>query len=44
MLVIRNDVADAAQDEAAAERMEQELGPIDVWINAAMGTIFAPVS
>lgn len=38
------DVADAAQVEAAAERIEQELGPIDIWINAAMATVFAPVS
>jgi NAD(P)-dependent dehydrogenase (short-subunit alcohol dehydrogenase family) len=38
------DVADAAQVEAAAERIERELGPIDIWINAAMATVFAPVS
>ncbi len=24
--------------------MEQELGPIDVWVNVAMATVFAPVS
>jgi NADP-dependent 3-hydroxy acid dehydrogenase YdfG len=29
--------------DAAAERVETELGPIDVWINNAMATIFAPV-
>ena len=44
VLGIPVDVADAAQVEAAAERVEQELGPIDIWINAAMATIFAPVS
>ena len=44
VLAIPVDVADAAQVEAAATRVEQELGPIDVWINAAMATIFAPVS
>ena len=44
VLAIPVDVADAEQVEAAAERIEQELGPIDVWINAAMATIFAPVS
>lgn len=38
------DVSDAEQVEAAAERIEQELGPIDIWINAAMATIFAPVA
>ncbi|MEO5810776.1 MAG: SDR family oxidoreductase [Rhodanobacter sp.] len=44
VLGIPVDVADAAQVEAAAERVERELGPIDIWINAAMATIFAPVS
>ena len=43
VLAIPVDVSDAAQVEAAAERVEQELGPIDIWINAAMATIFAPV-
>jgi NAD(P)-dependent dehydrogenase (short-subunit alcohol dehydrogenase family) len=37
------DVADAAAVDAAADRVEQELGPIDVWVNDAMVTIFAPV-
>jgi NAD(P)-dependent dehydrogenase (short-subunit alcohol dehydrogenase family) len=44
VLAIPTDVSDAGQVEAAAERIEQELGPIDIWINAAMATIFAPVS
>ena len=43
-IAVAVDVADAAQVEAAAERIEQELGPIDIWINAAMATIFAPFS
>jgi NAD(P)-dependent dehydrogenase (short-subunit alcohol dehydrogenase family) len=34
------DVADADQVFAAAARIERELGPIDVWINNAMTTIF----
>jgi NAD(P)-dependent dehydrogenase (short-subunit alcohol dehydrogenase family) len=42
-LAIPTDVADAEQVEAAAERAERELGPIDVWVNDAMATIFAPV-
>ncbi len=42
-LIIPTDVADDAQVEAAAERVERELGPIDVWINCAMVTIFSPV-
>ena len=38
------DVADADQVEAAAERIERELGPIDVWVNNAMTTVFARVA
>jgi short-subunit dehydrogenase len=41
-VAIPTDVADAAAVEAAAERVESELGPIDVWVNVAMATIFAP--
>lgn len=41
-LVLPTDVANAEQVEAAAERVEQELGPIDIWVNDAMTTIFAP--
>jgi NAD(P)-dependent dehydrogenase (short-subunit alcohol dehydrogenase family) len=37
------DVSDAEQVFAAAERVERELGPIDVWINNAMTTVFGPV-
>ena len=44
VLAIPTDVSNADQVEAAADRIEQELGPIDIWINAAMATIFAPVS
>ena len=29
--------------DAAAERIEREWGPIDVWVNVAMATVFAPV-
>ncbi len=42
-LVLPLDVADAAAVEAAAERVERELGPIDVWVNDAMVSVFAPV-
>jgi NAD(P)-dependent dehydrogenase (short-subunit alcohol dehydrogenase family) len=38
------DVADAEAVEKAADKIEQELGPIDVWVNNAMATVFAPVS
>jgi short-subunit dehydrogenase len=43
-LVIPTDVADAHAVEAAAEIVERDLGPIDVWVNVAMATVFAPVS
>ncbi len=43
-LVLPADVADAQEVEAAAARVEREFGPIDVWVNNAMTTIFAPVS
>jgi NAD(P)-dependent dehydrogenase (short-subunit alcohol dehydrogenase family) len=36
------DVADYAQVDAAASRIETELGPIDVWINVAFTSVFAP--
>lgn len=42
-LVCPTDVADPEAVEEAAERAEQEFGPIDVWINVAMVTIFGPV-
>ncbi|AKJ30047.1 SDR family oxidoreductase [Caldimonas brevitalea] len=41
-LVIPTDVADVQQVEAAAQRVEHEWGPIDVWVNNAMATIYAP--
>jgi NAD(P)-dependent dehydrogenase (short-subunit alcohol dehydrogenase family) len=41
-IAIPTDVSDAEQVEAAARRAEQELGPIDVWVNDAMTTVFAP--
>jgi NAD(P)-dependent dehydrogenase (short-subunit alcohol dehydrogenase family) len=39
-LVIATDVAQYEQVEAAAARIEQAWGPIDVWVNNAMATIF----
>jgi NAD(P)-dependent dehydrogenase (short-subunit alcohol dehydrogenase family) len=42
--VVQVDVADAARVDAAADEIEQVLGPIDVWINNAMTTVFAPVA
>jgi len=43
-LPIPTDVADPAAVEAAADRAEAELGPIDIWVNVAMATVFSPVS
>lgn len=43
-LAIPTDVADFDQVDAAAETVERELGPIDVWVNVAMATVFSPVS
>ena len=37
------DVADFSALDRAASEIERELGPIDVWVNNAMATIFAPV-
>jgi NAD(P)-dependent dehydrogenase (short-subunit alcohol dehydrogenase family) len=42
-LVAPTDVSDPAQVERAAEAVERELGPIDVWVNNAMVSVFAPV-
>ncbi|HTH44387.1 MAG TPA: SDR family oxidoreductase [Oxalicibacterium sp.] len=41
-MIVPTDVADHAQVEAAAERVEREWGAIDVWVNNAMATIFCP--
>ncbi len=41
-LVLPADVADADAIEQAADRVERELGPIDIWVNDAMTTVFAP--
>jgi NAD(P)-dependent dehydrogenase (short-subunit alcohol dehydrogenase family) len=43
-LPIITDVADAAQVEAAAQKVENEWGTIDVWVNNAMNSVFAPVT
>jgi NAD(P)-dependent dehydrogenase (short-subunit alcohol dehydrogenase family) len=40
-LAIPTDVADCNQVEAAASQVENELGPIDVWINVAFTSVFA---
>lgn len=40
-LAVLTDVADADQVEAAALAVEARFGPIDVWVNDAMATVFA---
>ena len=42
VLAIPADVADAEAIDRAAERIESELGPIEIWVNAAMATVFGP--
>ncbi len=42
-LVIPTDVADAEAVEAAAGQVEEEFGPIDVWVNNAMTSVFSPI-
>jgi NAD(P)-dependent dehydrogenase (short-subunit alcohol dehydrogenase family) len=38
------DVADASAVFLAAERLQQRLGPVDIWINDAMETVFSTVA
>jgi NAD(P)-dependent dehydrogenase (short-subunit alcohol dehydrogenase family) len=42
-LVLPLDVADADAVDDAASRIEERFGPLDVWVNNAMATVFAPV-
>ena len=42
-LALPTDVADAVQVEKAAEEVEKELGPIDIWVNNAMASVFSPI-
>jgi NAD(P)-dependent dehydrogenase (short-subunit alcohol dehydrogenase family) len=42
-LVLPTDVAHPDQIEAAADAVEQRFGPIDIWINNAMVSVFSPI-
>ncbi len=42
-LVLPLDVADPAKVEEAAGRVERDLGPVDIWVNNAMASVFSPV-
>ena len=43
-LTCPSDVADHVEVDQAACRIEEQLGPIDVWINDAMTTVFSTVA
>ncbi|HEX2911827.1 MAG TPA: SDR family oxidoreductase [Chloroflexia bacterium] len=42
-LVLPTDMSDPKQVQDAADAVEREFGPIDIWVNDAMVTVFAPV-
>lgn len=42
-LILEADVSDASAVEKAAAAVEERFGPIDVWINNAMVSVFSPV-
>ena len=41
-LALPTDVSQPDQVEAAAEAVERELGPVDIWVNNAMTSVFSP--
>ena len=42
-VIVPADVANSSAVFSAAEQMERTLGPIDIWINDAMVTVFSPL-
>ncbi len=42
-VAVQADVTDWAATERAAREVEERLGPIDVWVNNAIATVFGPV-
>lgn len=42
-ITVPTDVADAEQVFKAAKEIEAEFGPIDIWVNVAMASVFSPV-
>ena len=43
-VICRADVARHADVEAAAATLEETFGPIDVWVNNAMASVFSPIA
>lgn len=43
-LALPTDVADAGQVMRAAQQLEDAFGPLDIWVNDAMTTVFAPLT
>ncbi|RJL21781.1 SDR family oxidoreductase [Bailinhaonella thermotolerans] len=43
-LPVPTDVSDHERVDEAADRIERELGPIDVWVNVAFSSVFAPIT
>lgn len=43
-LPLPTDVADFDQVRAAAQRLEEEFGPLDTWVNVAFSSVFAEVT
>src|SRR5579863_1574128 len=42
-MIFPADVASSHDVESSADQVEQQMGPIDVWVNNAVATIFSPV-
>jgi NAD(P)-dependent dehydrogenase (short-subunit alcohol dehydrogenase family) len=42
-LVLPTDVSDHKQVEAAAAAVEEAFGPLDIWVNNAMASVFSPI-
>ena len=42
-LVLPLDIANAEAVDEAAASVEQEFGPIDIWVNNAMASVFSPI-
>ncbi|HEU6448084.1 MAG TPA: SDR family oxidoreductase [Verrucomicrobiae bacterium] len=43
-IVLVADVSDAEAVDAAAEQLEERFGPIDIWVNDAMTSVFSPIA